>query len=216
MKARTKAERLRRKRGRPKLEAEAREPNGRHSRRIASQHKREAENLNENPNIQRRIREGNIIPFRRPDGKIVTEVEQARDGRRGYLLGRLLLDGVINSVQHEAGVKFAEDMSRYYGLYGLPFPSARAQNLFAVHGHDSGQDRGAEAQHLKERRRKQQDMLLNTGNIDTGRRIWHTVNLVCVEDLPSQANLPKHMIDWLRRGLNQLGIYYGMEAIKDG
>lgn len=198
------------------MEATAREPNGRVSRRLASRQRREHEVISENPNIIRRIREGNLRPYRRQDGRVVTEIEQARDGRHGYVLGRLLLNGTINEVQHDAGIKFAEDTSRYYGLYGLPFPSARAQNLFAVSGHDNRPPRGEEAQHLKRRREKQRDMLLNTGNIDMGRRIWHTVNLVCVEDMPNQAKLPNHMIEWLRRGLNQLAIYYGMEAMKDG
>jgi hypothetical protein len=60
--------------------------------------------------------------------------EQARDPRCGYVLGRMLLRGDISEAQHGAGLRYAEDMSAWFGLCVGRFPSIRAQDLFAVHG----------------------------------------------------------------------------------
>src|SRR5687768_5669255 len=123
MTARSKAQKLAAKRGRPKLLAsiDTRERNGRLSRR------KERTVLLEHEMIQT-VAETRMRHFNLPNA------EAAADPRQGYVLGRMLMDGTVNQRQHDAGCRFAEDMARYYGLTGIQFPSAHAQNLFAVRG----------------------------------------------------------------------------------
>jgi hypothetical protein len=201
-KAKTKAQRLRLKRGRPRLPATDREPNGQRSRRIASVTNRDQDE-NMNVAIARRIREHAIDN----PGKILT-LHQAIDPRRGYALGRLLLDGRITAQQHDIGFKVGEDMARYYGLTGVPFPSARAQNLFSVHSDGEDSDaRGKAARRARDKMVAIRACLLSVGDIDTGRRVYRTVMSVVVEDMPATA----HMLDHLRKGLNKVGsVVYGM------
>src|SRR5690349_23602138 len=141
---RTKAAKLKAKRGRPRLPTTEREPNGRKSRRMDAVTMREETAISEMPAVQRRIRQDNILPFKDKSGKLHTAEMQAMDPRRGYVLGLLFLDGTITEAQHEAGIRYAEDMARYYGLTGVPFPSPRAQNLFAVRGEASESERSEE------------------------------------------------------------------------
>jgi hypothetical protein len=58
----------------------------------------------------------------------LTDVEAAKDPRRGYVLGRLWLAGTISEVQHEAGLRYALDLSRWFWLCLDRFPSVRAQD----------------------------------------------------------------------------------------
>jgi hypothetical protein len=201
-KAKTKAERLRLKRGRPRLPAADREPNGQPSRRIASTQQRDQDE-NMNVAIARRIRDHAFENA----GKILT-LHQAIDPRRGYALGRLLLDGKLTSQQHDIGIKLGEDMARYYGLTGIPFPSARAQNLFSVHGDGEDSDaRGKAARKARDKMVAIRAALLSVGDIDTGRRVYRTVMSVVVEDMPATEG----MLDHLRKGLNKAGsVVYGM------
>lgn len=205
MPARTKAAKLAAKRGRPQLYASSntREPNGRLSRRqqrtVAVEEQEHRDNI---ATVARtRMRHFNI-----------KTIEQAADPRHGYLLGRMFLDKNVNDVQHEAGIRYAEDMARYYGLTGVPFPSARAQNLFAVRstGGEDSQSRADRAREASKRMAKLRDILLGCGDINTGRRVEHTVKLVCVEDIDECRDLPQHMVAWLRRGLNSLALFYGV------
>lgn len=137
-------------------------------------------------------------------------MEQAIDPRRGYVLGRMFLDGTINQRQHDAGLRYAEDMARYYGLTGVPFPSPRAQNLFAVRG-SGGDDSAGKAHQAREARDKMNALravLLACGDLNTGRRVEHTVKLVCIEDIDERRSLPPNMRAWLVRGLNALAKFY--------
>jgi hypothetical protein len=111
--------------------------------------------------VARRIREHAIDN----PGKILT-LHQAIDPRRGYALGRLLLDGKLTAQQHDIGFKIGEDMSRYFGLTGVPFPSARAQNLFSVHsdGEDS-ESRGKAARAARDKMARIRAALLSVGDI---------------------------------------------------
>jgi hypothetical protein len=206
-KAKTKAQRLRLKRGRPRLPATDREPNGQPSRRIASTTNRSQENIM-NVAIARRIREHEFET--RKDGKPgkILTIQQAIDPKRGYALGLLNLDGKITTQQHDIGLKVAKDMARYYGLTGVPFPSARAQTLFSVHSDGEDSDaRGQAARRARDKMVAIRACLLSVGDIDTGRRVYRTVMSVAVEDMPATA----HMLDNLRRGLNKVGsVVYGM------
>lgn len=198
------------------LPATTREPNGQLSRRIEAVQAREYENEKDAMDVavSTRIRQHNIVEFRRKDGKIVTAEEQARDPRRGYVLGLLLIDGRITKPQHDAGLRYAEDLARYYGLTGIQFPSPRAQSLFSVPG-DAGESEAKikAAGIARSKAKRLRDVLLATGDIDTGRRVEHTVRMICLIDLPESRAWPEHMIGWLRRGLNRLaGDHYGMNS----
>lgn len=161
--------------------------------------------------IDRRIREGQIVPFKAKDGRRVTAEEQAADPRRGYTLGLMAIDLTITARQHDAGVRFAEDMARYYGLCSVPFPSARAQNLFAVRGSEGEEssDKALSAQAARSRANKLRGTLLGTGNIDEGRRVIHSVTEVAVLDNPQARKWPDHMLMFIRKGLNRLADHYG-------
>lgn len=214
MKASTKAEKLRRKRGRPILPEQSRENSGRPSRRKASMDMRQAMTEQEARSVavDRRIRQDNILPFCERGGKVVSAEEQAIDPRRGYVLGLMYLDHTITARQHEAGLRFAEDFSRYLGLCNIGFPSARAQNLFAVRGHD-----GEETEALAEQTRNAQhkakllrDAILATGPITEGRHILNAVKEVALLDNAQARRWPDHMLLLVRRGLNKLADHYGI------
>lgn len=163
--------------------------------------------------IDRRIREGQIVPFKAKDGRRVTAEEQAADPRRGYTLGLMVLDHTITDRQHDAGVRFAEDMARYYGLTGIKFPSARAQNLFAIRGDNNGEDSYRRAEKSRDASKlagRLRDILLGTGNIDEGRRVVHSVTEVAVLDNPQARKWPDHMLMFIRKGLNRLADHYAI------
>ena len=139
-------------------------------------------------------------------------VDAAIDPRQGYVLGRMLMDGTVNQRQHDAGCRYAEDMARYYGLTGIQFPSAHAQNLFAVRGSggEDSQDRADRAKDARKRMMALRAALMACGDINTGRRVQHTVNLVCVEDNSERRHLNSPMKAWLVHGLNALAKEYGI------
>ncbi len=141
----------------------------------------------------------------------LANVELAADPRRGYVLGRIFMDGKITEAQHDAGLRYGEDMARYYGLTGVRFPSARAQNLFAVRGEDGevSETRAKMAKDARQRMTSLRAALLDTGDINTARKVLHTVNSICVEDIDQARGWPEHMIALLRNGLNKLTKHYG-------
>ena len=211
-KAATRGEKLRRRRGRPLLPANDREPNGKPSRRTASIEERERylEHLNMAVALQARSTKLGIVPA------------VARDPRWGYLLGRMFMDGNVTESQHEAGVRYAQDMARYYGLSGFPFPSARSAFLFPVKPSEERVDKDSlrtsaptpeskaeAAKAATERMTELRTLLLAAGDINTGRRVLHTVNVVCVEDIDELRTLNEAMKAWLKRGLNALARHYG-------
>lgn len=202
MKARSKAQKRARKRGRTPLPSTDREPNGRKSRRQSSQDERNEteERMNIQTAIDTRIRHYGISEA------------AANDPRSGYALGRLYLKGFLTSHQFEAGTRYAKDMARYYALTGHAFPSARAQDLFAVRGEagesESRVDAAKDARLKKIRLHK---LLMDVGGVNTGRHVLTTVDAVCVLDVDDLRSLAKQ--DWLRRGLNVLARYYQIEKV---
>ncbi len=140
-------------------------------------------------------------------------MKRAADPRHGYLLGRLLLDGQVTESQHEAGIRYANDMARFYALTGVPFPSARAQNLFAVRGEAGESDSRTEAaKHARSRKMRLQALLMECGGVNVGRKVETTVNAVCVLDIDELRNLNPLQKAWLKQGLNMLARYYGIPA----
>jgi hypothetical protein len=161
--------------------------------------------MNMQPAIDRRVRHYGIHDTKGASAQVL-----AGDPAWGYLLGRLLKDGVINKAQHDAGNRYADDMASYFGLSGVPFPSAKAQNMFAVRGSsgDDDEDRGKRAAKARAKMTKLRDLLMNCGDINTGRRVLHTVNAVCVEDIDHLRTLNTPMRAWLVSGLNSLCRFY--------
>ena len=160
---------------------------------------------------ERRIRRDNIVPIKEKGGKLVTAEEQARDPRRGYTLGLMLIDHTINQRQHDAGVKFAEAMARFHGLTGVPLPNPRAQNLFAVRGNegDESESKVDAAKNARRRYNEARDVLLSVGHIDEGRHVIHAVTEVAYLENMHARRWPEHMLWYIRRGLNRLADHYG-------
>ena len=210
MAARSRAAKLAAKRGRPKLPANmnTREPNGRPSRRNERTELLEHEMIS--TVAATRVRHLNLV-----------SMEQATNPRYGYLLGRIRMDGQISEDQHDAGQRYSEDMARYYGLTGVPFPSPKSAFLFSVKPWEERADkqslrttastqeeRSEDAKRARARMIELRQLLLSTGDINTGRRVVHTVNSVCVEDLDHLRNLNPPMLAWLKAGLNALAWFY--------
>lgn len=199
--ARTRAAKRLAKRGRPKLAANmnTREPNGRLSRRNERTELLEHEMIS--TVAATRVRHLSIVGN--------DAMEKAANPRYGYLLGRIRMDGKITEEQHDAGQRYSEDMARYFGLTGVPFPSAKAQNLFSVRSDgDEPQGKGEAAKKARAQMIALRSKLLACGDINTGRHVIHTVNAVCVEDLDHLRDLNAPMMAWLKAGLNALGQFY--------
>lgn len=215
--ARTKAQKLASKRGRPRLPATDRQPNGQPSRRKASIERFTSERSEDAMNVavQRRIRDHGIaVACDVQTRTILSPEKQAADPRNGYALGILWLARKITERQHGAGIRFGEDMARFYGLTGIPQPSARAQNMFAVRG-SSGEDSGERAERASKARARVNTLrmvLLGVGDIDTGRLAIRLVTDAAVMDDQSSRHWPEQKLIPLRRGLNKLADYYGLPA----
>lgn len=212
MKARTASAKRKAKRGRPPIAGVEREPNGRPRRMKESMRKAMTESEARSVVVEQRIKRDNIVAFKQKDGKVISPEEQAADPRRGYVLGLMWIDATIREHQHEAGIRYAQDISRYLGLKGLPFPSPRAQNLFAVRGHDGeeSESRVEAAQKAEERFKATRKALLAVGDIDTGRKVERKVAEVCVQDIMEARTWPEPTLLLLRKGLNALAFHYGV------
>jgi len=127
----------------------------------------------------------------------------AKDARAGYVLGVLRLDGKIDDDHLEVGNEYALAICRYHSLTGIPFPSARAQSLFSIKGHDgevsaARADRARNASNLMMRL---QGVLLQC--VD-GPQVRQTVNNVTVMSYEHLRTMPPQQLLWLKRGLNAL------------
>jgi hypothetical protein len=132
---------------------------------------------------------------------------KANDPLYGFELGRLYRDKIITESQYKAGERFAEDLSRYYGLTGIAFPSARAQNLFAIKAHIGDESDGrAKAARAATKQFMKLNGILNSCGAN-GRQIYSTVVNVTVLDMET-LNWPEHMYAMLRKGLNELCKHY--------
>jgi hypothetical protein len=132
-----------------------------------------------------------------------TPDEKVKDARAGYVLGMLCLDGKISEAQLEVGNEYALAMSRYYSLTGIAFPSARAQSLFSIKGHD-GEVSEAQA---KRARDASNLMMALTGVLlrcVDGPQVRQTIQNVAVMDHENLRTMPKQQVLWLVRGLNAL------------
>lgn len=121
----------------------------------------------------------------------------------GYTLGRIFLDGRITEEQRKAGDEYAEIISRYHKLTGIPFPSARAQSLFSVKGHD-----GEQSESVTEKARKATNAMMEVIGIllrcDDGPQVRALVHNLTVMDYEHLRGMGDQQLLWLKRGLNAL------------
>lgn len=198
------------RRGRPHLDEAVREPSGRVSRRVVSRIARseETERAALATAVETRIRReaeqtGEVLDFK-----------AARDPRRGTVLGLLLLDGEINQSQYEAGTRYAETKWAYHALTGVPFPTAKAQDLFRSRGGvEALTDRAiANARGAANAYLICKGWMLSIGCVPM-RGALSAVNAVCCEDEETARFWPAtapHMVRLLRRGLHALATGYGI------
>ncbi|MEK1930400.1 MAG: hypothetical protein AAAC47_11565 [Pararhizobium sp.] len=132
-----------------------------------------------------------------------TPDEKVKDQRAGYVLGRMRLDGSITEEQLKAGDEYAEIMARYYRMVGIPFPSARAQSLFSIKGHD-----GDETQSVTDRaRRASNSMMEITGLLlrcEDGPQVKQMVHNTAVMSYDHLRGMGSQQLLWLRRGLDAI------------
>lgn len=183
MKARVSSKR---KRGRPPLPANEREPNGRASRNKAAVAVYDI--MNKRIAMEARMR------------VYGASAAQCEDVKWGYLLGRLYLTTGygMKSHQHEAGVRMAQDYARYFGLCGFPMPNARALDLFRVSGRSGDADPEA-AQRAHDRVTEIRARL--PGNIRT------IVEAVCIYE-HEHGTWSGMNLTLLKAGLNNLAAMY--------
>lgn len=160
--------------------------------------------------ISRRIRHLGLVDLRTENG-ILTAEHQAKNLYLGYPLGLLYVDGKITQQQHDAGMKYAEDMWKYYVLVGIPFPSAKAQNMFAVRGMigDETETRAVRAKAATDKMMALERVLnMVSGN---GRKVKTTVfNVAVTEEVEEPRLMPERMLGWLIEGLDELIWHYGV------
>lgn len=126
-----------------------------------------------------------------------------KDAHSGYTLGRIYIDGSITKEQLEAGNEFAQDMMRYYSLVGIPFPSARAQSLFSVKGHE-GDISQTQADRARRATNRMMELLGLLLRLRDGPQVRQTVMNVCVMDIDHMRHMPPQQMLYLRRGLQEL------------
>lgn len=119
----------------------------------------------------------------------------------GYTLGRMFLDGRITKEQLEAGDEYADIIARYHRLTGIPFPSARAQSLFSIKGHD-----GEQSESLTTRARNASNAMMGAIGIllscEDGPQVRALVHNVTVMDYEHLRGMGDQQLLWLKRGLN--------------
>lgn len=127
----------------------------------------------------------------------------------GYTAGRLYLDKKINKEQLIAGNEYAIVALRYCLAVGLPFPTARAQELGRVRGYS-----GEETQTAQERAtRASNDMMRLIGILQgcsEGPQVKQTIHNLFVMDAEAMRLMPERQLEWLRRGLNELIYHDGL------
>jgi hypothetical protein len=121
----------------------------------------------------------------------------------GYTLGRIFLDGRITEDQRKAGDEYAEIISRYHRLTGIPFPSARAQSLFSVKGHD-----GEQSESVTTKARNASNAMMEVIGVllrcDDGPQVRALVHNLTVMDYEHLRGMGEQQMLWLRRGLTAL------------
>jgi len=161
--------------------------------------------------IKRTETEKEVISVAVEGLKRVHNLDYRRDGLASYTLGRIFLDDKISKAELDAGNWYIGKVIKYYGLVGIPFPTPRAQNLFAVRGHDGDI---SETRADRARSATNAAMRLNTvlGCCEQGPQVKSTVFNVCIEDNEMLRMMPDHQMQLLRRGLRALLFEQGLQT----
>lgn len=143
--------------------------------------------------------------------KRVHGLDYDASGLSGYTLGRMFKDGLVTKQQLESGNYYAEEMARYYMAVGVPFPSARAQDLFSAKGFggETTLDQARRASAASNKMMELEGVLLRCQD---GPRVKSTVFNVCVMDYEGMRTMPEAQLLWLTRGLNALIWHRGLEV----
>jgi hypothetical protein len=153
---------------------------------------------------QREVMAVAIEARRRIDGwSEKTTDDTVKSQYAGYTLGRVFLDGRITEEQRKAGDEYAEIISRYHRLTGIPFPSARAQSLFSVKGHD-----GEQSESVTTKARNASNAMMEVIGVllrcDDGPQVRALVHNLTVMDYEHLRGMGEQQMLWLRRGLTAL------------
>jgi hypothetical protein len=85
----------------------------------------------------------------------------------------------------------------------VPFPSARAQTLFTIKGHE-----GDVTESVAQRARSATNRMMELEGIllrlEDGPQVKRTVFNLCVMDYENMRDMPELQLVWLKRGLNAL------------
>lgn len=129
----------------------------------------------------------------------------------GYTLGRMNMDGRISDAEREAGDYYATSIMRYHIATGIPFPSARAQDLFAVRGHDGDQSASKQRSATLA-----SNLMMHLGGVllkcTDGPQVKSTVYNVCVMDYENLRMMSEMQLMWLKRGLHALMFDRGLRS----
>jgi len=153
---------------------------------------------------QREVMSVAIDARRRVDGwgdKVSDET--VKSPYAGYTLGRIFLDGRITEEQRKAGDEYAEIHARYRRLVGLPAPSARAQSLFSIKGHE-----GEESETVTQKARKASNAMMEVEGIllrcVDGPQVKQLIFNLAVMDYEHLRGVGEQQLLWIRRGLTAL------------
>lgn len=127
--------------------------------------------------------------------------ENWRDQRRGSVLGRLLIRGLISDEQFEAGERWHGVVHRFARAWNIPMHTPRAVDLNAVRG---GSNVDLDPDEAKRIRRAYEDAFYALH--EAGKQATNAVNEACVRD-----EVP--LLLALRIGLNALIVHFGIATI---
>jgi hypothetical protein len=106
-------------------------------------------------------------------------------------------------------------MARYYSAVGVPFPSARAQNLHSIKGF-GGETTIEQARRARAASNKMMELEGVLLRCQDGPRVKSTVFNVCVMDYEGMRTMPEAQLLWLKRGLNALIWHRGLAKSEEG
>lgn len=201
------ARRKRSKGGRRKLKGMIRTPSGRISQSDESKQVKKSAYDAAERETQREAMETAVTARMRHTGLCE---ELARKNMAGFVLGLLRIDNRITEREFEAGQRYGTEMAEYYHSNGMPLPSPRAMDMFAVKGYigDETVSMARRARKSANRRQELEAILLSRPQ---GRIVKTKVFEVCVEDMASARNWNDGTIWFLKCGLNALGDEYGLD-----
>lgn len=133
---------------------------------------------------------------------------QARQPFAGSALGLLKFDGKISPQMYDAGNRYAEAVAEYYGYSGLPFPSPKAQALFATGRGHPGDETATQAQAALAAKRRMEALDRAVLSCVDGYMARRKVFEVCVLNEIEARDWPPATISYLRRGLDALAFFY--------